>query len=398
MQTQEIKQLTGKYYDAGVELRHTIHQYPELAGEEVKTAALVADILTSHGIPVRTGVAKTGVVGLIKGGKPGKTVLLRADMDALEVAELVDLPYKSARPGLMHACGHDGHTAGLVIAALALNEMKDRLAGNVKLMFQPAEESVGGAEPMIREGVLEDPKVDAAFGCHLWGNAKFGEIQIKSGPLMASPDEFRIRVKGRGGHAALPNLAIDPVVIAAQIINAFQAVVSRRNNPLNPLVISTCMIRGGETHNVIPDYVDMTGTIRTLDREVRERVPIEMEKTAAAIAGSWGGSIEFQIFKRFPPLINHEGAAALVREAAAKILGAENVKSTEPNMGGEDFAYLAEKVPAAFFLVGIAKDKPVMHHHGDFAWDDEALKISASVLCQAALDFLDSQGFASRDR
>ena len=386
--TAKLKGLIEKYYGLGVELRREIHQYPELAFEEYKTAKLVADTLSAHGIPVQTGVAKTGVTGLIRGAKEGRTVLLRADMDALALEEKTDLPYKSARPGLMHGCGHDGHTAGLVIAALALNELKGEFAGAVKLMFQPAEETDGGALPMIEEGVLENPKVDAAFGCHLWGSAPMGEIWTKPGPLMASPDEFRVKITGKGGHAALPQAAVDPVVIAAQMITAFQVLVSRRNNPLKPLVISTCSIHGGEVHNVIPDTVEMIGTIRTLDHETRSRIHGEMEQIAADTARAWGADCEFRIFKRFPPLINNEGAVDLVRGSAAKIAGPERVKTAEPNMGGEDFAYLAERVPAAFFYVGIAKDKAIPHHNSYFAWDEEALKLSSAVLCQAALDYL----------
>lgn len=388
METVQIKELIEKHYQTCVNLRHEIHQYPELAFEEVKTARLVADTLREQGIAVQTGVAKTGVVGLIQGGKPGKTVLLRADMDALEVEEKTGAPYASTRPGLMHACGHDGHTAGLVLAALALNDLKGQLPGAVKLMFQPAEETVGGAEPMIREGVLENPAVDAAFGCHLWGNAPLGEIQVKPGPLMASPDEFRITVRGRGGHAAQPQSSIDPVVIAAQIINALQIIISRRNDPLRPLVISTCSIHGGEVHNVIPDTVELIGTIRTLYAETRDFAHGEVRRVVTDIARSWGAEIDFALFRRFPPLINDEAAAALVSAAAAKIVGPGRVKRAEPNMGGEDFAYLAEQVPAAFFYVGIAQGEPVRHHSSCFAWDDEVLKVQAAVLCQTAVDFL----------
>jgi amidohydrolase len=383
-----ITELVETYYPLGVEIRRSIHRYPEPSFEEVKTAALVADVLTAHGIPVQRGVAKTGVVGLIKGGKPGKTVLLRADMDAIEVEEKADVPYKSERPGLMHACGHDGHTAGLIMAALALNDLKDQLRGNVKLMFQPGEETTGGAEPMIQEGVLEHPAVSAAFGCHLWGDVKAGEIRVKAGPFMASPDEFNLRVIGKGGHGGLPHLSVDPVVISAQIICAFQALASRRNNPLRPLVISACSIHGGAVHNVIPDFVDIIGTVRTLDHETRELAPKWMEDLAVGIARSWGGNVRFEFFKRYPPLINDEAAATLVENAAAKITGPDRVKPAEPNMGGEDFAYLAEKVPSAFFFVGIAGDAPVIHHSGGFAWDDAILKTSAAVLCQSAVDYL----------
>jgi amidohydrolase len=371
-----------------VEIRHKIHEEPELAFEEYNTSRLVAETLEAHRIPVRTGIAKTGVLGLIKGAKPGKTVLLRADMDALALPELADVPYKSKKSGAMHACGHDGHTAALVIAALALNDMKDSLAGNIKLMFQPAEEADGGALPMIEEGILEDPKVDAAFGCHLWGSGKEGEILVKSGSLMASPDVFRIKIIGKGGHAAMPQLAIDPVLIAAQIIQGFQVLVSRRNNPFNPLVISTCSIHGGEAENIIPDTVELKGTIRTLDPQTRSRVHEEMVQLVNDIVRTWGAACEYRMIKRFPPLVNDEAAVELVRKAAAGIVGQDKVITAEATMGGEDFSYLAERVPSAFFFVGIAGDKPVLHHNSHFAWNDEALKLAASALSQTAVDFL----------
>lgn len=271
--TERIEALAEKYYPEVVELRHHFHMYPELAFEEFKTAAKVAETLESLGIEVQTGIAKTGVVGLIKGGKPGKTVLLRAGMDALKVNEAADVPYKSMVPGIMHACGHDGHTAGLLGAAMILNDIRDELEGNVKVLFQPAEEEDGGALPMIQEGVMENPKVNAAFGCHLWGNLPEGKVQFKKGGLMASPDAFDITIIGKGGHAAMPQLSIDPVVMAAQVIDQTQAVISRRKSPLVPAVISFTMVHGGEAYNVIPNKVELAGTIRTLDHETRKWIP-----------------------------------------------------------------------------------------------------------------------------
>jgi amidohydrolase len=290
----------------------------------------------------------------------------------------------------MHACGHDGHTAGLLMAGMILHELRDELPGAVKLMFQPAEETVGGALPMIEAGVLEDPRVDAAFGCHLWGNVPAGKVCVKEGPLMASPDEFNITLYGKGGHGAMPHTAVDPVIMAAETVMQFQTIISRRRNPLDPAVISICMIRGGETHNVIPGRVDMTGTIRTLSRELRDFIPLEMERILRGITLAAGGSYSFKVEKRYPPLVNDPGVTALVRGAAEKIVGKENlIEAAEPNMGGEDFAYLAERVPGSFFLVGIAGEEgPMPHHSPRFRWDDEVLKISSACLAQCAVDFL----------
>jgi amidohydrolase len=391
MSTEKIKELAEKYYPEVVELRHYFHMYPELAFEEVKTAAKVAETLEKLGIEVQTGLAKTGVVGLIRGGKPGKTVLLRADMDALKVQETADVPYRSKVPGVMHSCGHDGHTAGLLGAAMILNDMKEDLSGNVKLVFQPAEEDDGGALPMIEEGVMENPKVDAAFGCHLWGNLVEGKVQFKKGSLMASPDAFDITIIGKGGHAAMPHLSIDPVVMAAQVIDQTQAVISRRKSPLDPAVVSFTMVHGGDAYNVIPNEVKLAGTIRTLDHQTRKWIPEAMEAVVKGVTEAGGGSYEFSVKKRFPPLINNDEMTDVAMDSAEKIVGRDNIAvSKEPNMGGEDFAYFAQEVPSCYFFVGIAKseDEPVSHHHPEFQWNDRNMILSMEALAQVAVDYL----------
>ncbi|MDR2634279.1 MAG: amidohydrolase [Treponema sp.] len=385
-----IKQRIEKFYPKGVALRHHLHQYPELSEHEVETARLVADTLREYGIETRQGIAGNGVLGIIRGKQAGKTVLLRADMDALAVQEAADVAYQSKRPGIMHACGHDGHTAGLLMAAMALSELQDHIPGTIKLMFQPAEETVGGAQRMIQAGILENPRVDGAFGCHLWGQTPEGMVWVKSGPVMAAPDEFRITLIGRGGHGALPHLVVDPVLMAAQVIQQFQTIVSRRKNPLDPAVVSICRIHGGETYNVIPQEVQMRGTIRTFSQELRDFIPQEMDRILQGITLAAGGSYTLELHKRFPPLINDPAATELVRRAAEKILGPQNVmEAAQANMGGEDFAYIAQEVKASFFFVGIAKgETPVIHHSPYFQWDDSVLSIAASCLCQVALDFL----------
>jgi len=339
---EKVKLLAEKYYPEVASLRHYFHMHPELSFEEVLTSAKVAEVLRKLDIDVQTGIAKTGVVGLIKGGKPGPTVLLRADMDALKVDEEADVPYKSTVPGVMHACGHDGHTAGLLGAAMILNEIKDEIAGNIKLVFQPAEEDAGGALPMIQAGVLENPKVDAAFGCHLMGTVQANIIEVKKGPLMASPDTFDITIIGKGGHASMPHLAIDPVTIAAQVINELQTLVSRRINPLLPAVISLTTIHGGTVHNVIPNTVEMSGTIRTFDKSVRDWIPEAMESVIKHVTQANGASYTFKVNKKFPPLINDDQMTDIAEKAAAKVVGQSNVRHAAlPAMGAEDFAYFA---------------------------------------------------------
>jgi amidohydrolase len=386
---EKIKTLAEKYYSVGYNTRCAIHKYPETAFEEFRTSALITKTLSEYGIENKV-IAKTGVVGLIKGAKAGKTVLLRADMDALELEESASALLRSEREGYMHACGHDGHVAGLLMAALILNELKDEIHGSIKLMFQPAEESVGGAKPMIDEGLLENPKVDAAFALHLWGEAEFGEVWIKNGAVMAAPDEFRLRVIGKGGHAAHPQLTVDPIVMSANIINLFQQIISRRRDPVLPAVITIGSIHAGEAFNIIPTHADLVGTIRTFDKETRAMIILEMEKAVAAVTSAWGGSYDLNILERYPAVLNDPAMSDIARLSAAKVVGGGNVKDPGvANMGGEDFAFIANSVPSAYIFVGIKKDEMILHHNPNFGFDSEILKISAAVISQTAVDFLE---------
>lgn len=391
----KINNLCEKYYTQIVNIRHQLHMYPEVGYQEFKTSKLISDTLTNLGIEVQTNVAKTGVVGLIKGKYPGKTILLRADMDALKVNEETDIEFKSKVPGVMHACGHDGHTASLLGAAMILNELKDELHGNVKLMFQPDEEIEGGAYNMIKEGILENPTVDAAFAGHLWGSIKEGKIGVKHGPMMASPDIFNLKVIGKGGHGGVPQNTIDPIPILSQIINAYQTIVSRKNNPVNPLVVSCCHMTAGtlNCHNAIPTEALLQGTVRTFDEETRTYAEKILEDMAKGIALSQGAQIEYEYIRQFPPLVNDDKMTDLAFSSLGKLIGSDNVfELKEPSMGGEDFAFLANSVPSTFVFVGIAKDEnnPVLHHNSNFAWDDKNMKVLCKGLCQVAVDFLNS--------
>lgn len=387
----EVKRLGEKYLQHMINLRETIHMYPEDGFSEFTTSKIIIEELEKLGIKVQKNVAKTGVVGLIEGKYPGKTVLLRADMDALKIQEQADVEYKSKIDGMMHACGHDGHVAGLLGAAMILNELKDNLHGNVKLVFQPAEERDGGALPMIEEGVLENPKVDAAFAAHLWGYLNEGEVHLKEGAMMASPDIFNIKVIGKGGHGAVPQEAIDPIVITCQIVNSLQTIVSRKINPLDPVVITCGRIQGGDCHNVIPNEVELEGTIRTFNEETRNWVPKVMEDLIRGITTSQGAAYEFKYEPKYPALINDKYMTSFAKESLKKVVGEENVFDLkEPNMGGEDFAYFAQKVPSAFIFVGIANNKsePVIHHNPYFKWDSKNVGILAQGLSQIAIDYL----------
>ena len=390
---QKLNDLWEKYYKKVYDIRHQIHMNPELGFEEYETSKLVASELEKLGIEVTKNVAKTGVVGLIKGGYPGKTVALRADMDALRINEEGDYEFKSKNPGVMHACGHDGHTASLLGVAMMLNEIKDELHGNVKLIFQPAEEVEGGALPMIKEGVLENPKVDAVFGGHLWGSIEEGKVAVKHGAMMASPDIFTIKIHGKGGHAGVPHASVDPVPIMAQVITALQTIVSRKNDPTNPLVISCCNVHSGECHNAIPTEALIQGTVRTLNNETRDFAEETIEKFVKGIVESQGASYEFEFIRQFPPLVNDKNMADVLEKSAKKIVGDENVfELATPSMGGEDFAFYTEKVPSSFVFVGMTKDveNPILHHNAKFAWEDNNMKNLAQTLAQVAIDFLNN--------
>ena len=390
---QKLNDLWEKYYKKVYDIRHQIHMNPELGFEEYETSKLVSSELEKLGIEVTKNVAKTGVVGLIKGGYPGKTVALRADMDALRINEEGDYEFKSKNPGVMHACGHDGHTASLLGVAMMLNEIKDELHGNVKLIFQPAEEVEGGALPMIKEGVLENPKVDAVFGGHLWGSIEEGKVAVKHGAMMASPDIFTIKIHGKGGHAGVPHASVDPVPIMAQVITALQTIVSRKNDPTNPLVISCCNVHSGECHNAIPTEALIQGTVRTLNNDTRDFAEETIEKFVKGIVESQGASYEFEFIRQFPPLVNDKNMADVLEKSAKKIVGDENVfELATPSMGGEDFAFYTEKVPSSFVFVGMAKDveNPILHHNAKFAWEDNNMKNLAQTLAQVAIDFLNN--------
>lgn len=377
--------------DEIVNIRHKIHQNPELAFEEEKTAALALGELEKLDYKVESGIYYTGVCGLLENSKEDndKTILLRADMDALPIEENTGKSYSSKNDGVMHACGHDGHVAILIGVAKVLNELRDEFSGNIKFIFQPAEEAEGGAKGMIENGVLESPDVDAALGLHLWGTTPKGMVEYKAGPFMASPDKFTVKVKGQGGHAAQPEKSIDPIPISTTIVNQFQNIISRRTDPLESAVISVCHIEGGHTHNVIPDDVLIEGTVRSLIPEVREKLPEFMEEVIEKVTAIYGADYEFDFEYRFPPLINDENMAKLLSKSAKKIIGDNRVKELDKaNMGGEDFSYFAEAVPSNFFYLGMApEDDEMKHHQAKFDVDDDVLKDGIAIMTQAVIDY-----------
>ena len=375
-----------------VACRRDFHRWPELSFREVHTAARIASELHTMGLEVQTGVAKTGVVGLLRGGQPGgKTLLVRADIDALPLDEQNDVSYRSRNPGVMHACGHDAHMAMLLTAIRVLAEHRESLPGNLKFVFQPAEEGPGGADLMIEEGVLENPRVDAAIGFHIWNELPVGVVGVRPGPLMASSDEFEIVIEGQGTHAADPHLGVDAVVVAAHVLTALQTIVSRSVSPLESAVLSVGKIVSGSAHNVIAQTAHMSGTVRTFNEELRATMPRRIEQLIQGVAMAFGATARLEYRYQYPVLSNAPGMAALVRSAAERALGAERVVTADATMGAEDMAYFLREVPGCYFLIGSANsakglDKP--HHHPQFDIDEDALPVGVQVIVQAVLDYL----------
>lgn len=334
--------------------RRQIHQHPELSFQEEQTARFVAEELRAMGYEPEEHVGGFGVRAVLRGAQPGKTVALRADMDALPIEEENDLPFRSQHAGVMHACGHDAHTAMLLAAAKALIERRDALPGNVVFLFQPAEElPPGGAKAMIEAGALDNPHVDAIFGLHQGVAFDVGKMAIVSGPRSASSDSFRITVIGRGGHAAMPHRTIDPIVITGLLITSLQHVVSRHVTPMQPAVLTIGSVHGGTKENVIPDEVTLAGTVRTFDQSVREEIPRRIERIVKGITEAYGAHYKLDYSFGYPVLHNEPEMTKLARRAAERVLGRGNVVSAEPAMAAEDFAYYLHRVPGAFCSVGV---------------------------------------------
>lgn len=369
--------------------RRDFHEHPELGFKEHRTAKVIAEKLKSYGLDVKTGVGKTGVVGDLYGKKDGTTIALRADMDALPVQETSDISFKSQNDGVMHACGHDGHMAMLLGAAKILSQSKDRLRGNIRFIFQPAEEGQGGARYMIKDGCLEN--VDEIYGMHLWNFQPHGKIGVKSGPVMAAADIFDITVKGIGGHGAVPQGTVDAIVTASNLIMSLQTIISRNTDPLESTVLTVGEISGGHGFNVIADKVKLRGTTRAMTEENRQMIKTRMQEIIDGVAKASGAKIELDYQDGYPPTINNKNATQAIEKVAHKIVGNGCV---EPclTMGAEDFSYYLQKIPGCFFFIGSAPfDKGPMsvpHHCSHFDIDERALLVGTSVFVQLIFDRL----------
>ncbi len=380
-----------EHHDEAKTWRRHLHAHPETSFEEVNTAQYVADLLTSWGIEIHRGLAKTGVVGVIKGNKPGsKSIGLRGDMDALDICEETNAPHRSTIPGKMHACGHDGHTATLLLAAKYLAEHRD-FAGTVVLIFQPAEEGGGGGDVMVKEGLFEKFPCDAVYGMHNWPYLPEGVFSISSGAITASTDEFKMKITGKGGHAAFPHACVDPIVIGAQIVTALQTLISRVANPAEMGVVSVTKFQAGTgAYNIIPETIDLGGTVRTTSPALREKLEAGVRTLSKSIATAMGGDVEVDWRYGYPSTVNTEAETAFARSVAVSLVGKDKVEDFVPTMGGEDFAYMLQKRPGCYVALGTAKGENTPGLHSPkFDFNDDILPLAASYWVKLAETYLD---------
>lgn len=368
--------------------RRDLHRNPELSFQEHRTAEIVATRLGKLGWAVRRGVAETGVVGILEGDQPGETLMIRVDIDALPIQEPQDRPYSSTVPGVMHACGHDGHTAvGMAVAEL-LTKHRDGLKGTVKLVFQPAEEVIGGAIKMIEEGVMENPTVDRVLSFHLWSGLPVGQVTCQAGPIFSSADEIKLVVRGKGGHGGMPHLSVDPILISCHVVTALQAVLSREVPPTQPAVLGFGTIHGGTAFNVVSEEVELKGTVRTLDDSVREFVLKRTEEITSSVAAALRGEGEFRHLRGAPVVTNDPAVSELVADVAGQIVGQENVVTIPPPQVGDDVAFFLKQAPGCYFLVGCANSGrgiTASHHSPQFDIDEDSLQIATRLLTEAAM-------------
>lgn len=378
--------------------RRYLHENPELGFDEHKTSQFVADRLAALGAEdIRTGIAGTGITALIRGGKgDGKCVLLRADMDALPILEETPVEFASKTPGVMHACGHDGHTAMLMGVARILTERKSQFAGSVKLCFQPSEEAnEGGAAPMIAAGVLENPHVDACFGQHVMSDRPTGEIWVSGGPIQAAADSFTITVQGKGGHGAMPHTSVDSIMVASDIVSGLHKIVSRNVDPLDPVVVSVCSFHSGTAFNIIPDTAELKGTVRTFSPENRDLAERRLKEIAEGVAAAQGASVTIQYDRGYPPTVNDDAMSELAANAIRKVVGDDLVKPMIPIMPAEDMSYFLIERPGCYFMTGCGNvEKGIVwpHHHPRFDLDEDSLGVGVAALAQVAIDFLNAEG------
>jgi amidohydrolase len=376
--------------DELVAWRRDFHRHPELAFQEVRTAGIVAQHLSELGLEIQTGIGKTGVVAILEGDHSGPTVLVRADMDALPIHEDTGLDFTSAADGKMHACGHDGHTAIAMGVAKLFSQHRQNLAGRIKFVFQPAEEIASGAKAMVADGALESPRPDISLGLHLWNTLPLGHVSVADGGVMAGSSDFRIRITGRGGHGAIPMLAVDPVVCAAQLVLAFQTIVSRNIDPQESAVISATMIHAGDATNIIPQTADLAGTIRTFKNSVRDIVEQRIREISVSLCQAMGCTCEVSINHYTDPVINDTNVTQQVRQALGEIVTEQNFQYLR-TMGSEDMGMFMTDIPGMYFFVGAhveGRDLNYGHHHPRFDFDEDALPLGVALMSAAVASYV----------
>ena len=386
----DIRQLVSESKELIINTRRDLHRIPEVGYTEEKTSAYVADYLSREGLDVQTGIARFGVVGLLESGKPGPTLLIRADMDALPLQEETGLEFASAHDGVMHACGHDAHMAMGLGAATVLNRMKEEFSGTVKFVFQPAEEGPGGAQPMIDEGVMENPKVDYAIGCHVWPDIPEGTIGVRSGPFLAAMDRFDLKIIGLGGHGAKPHMCIDALEVGTQVVNALQRISSRHMHPLEPTVVTVGSFHAGTAFNIIPGEAEMSGTTRTFNLDIWDSWEQRLEKVIRGVCESMGADFELKFSKGYPPTVNDEFMSEVVSRCAAKVVGREMVVEPDRSMGGEDMSYFLQRAKGCFFALGAGREGYAPVHNPRFMFNEDILPLGVETHCRVALELLGS--------
>jgi len=384
----DIHKLVSEHKELVINTRRDLHRIPEVGYTEKKTSTYVADYLNREGLAVQTGIAQFGVVGLLNTGRPGPTLLIRADMDALPVQEETGLEFASTHDGVMHACGHDAHMAMGLAAATVLNKIKDQISGTVKFVFQPAEEGPGGAEPMIKEGVMENPKVDYALGCHVWPEIPEGTIGVRSGPFMAAMDRYDLKIIGKGGHGAMPHLCVDALEVGTQVVSALQRISSRHINPLEPVVVTVGSFYAGTAFNIIAGEAVLNGTTRTFDLDIWHSWGERLEKVIRGVCESMGADFEFKFSKGYPPTINDNAMADLVRRCAAEVVGPDKVIEPAKTMGGEDMSFFLQQSKGCFYLLGTGRDGGPPIHNSKFTFNEDILALGVETHCRFALALL----------
>jgi amidohydrolase len=383
-----LRQIIQEYRDLIIQIRRDLHRIPEIAFQETKTAAYLKQYLSRFDLEVISDIAENGIVATMKTDRSGPTILFRADMDALPLEEATNLSFASTHPGAMHACGHDAHMTMVLAAATVLDRLRSDLCGNIKFLFQPAEEGPGGAKPMIEAGVLNDPPVDYVFGCHVWPEIPEGTIGVRSGSFMAAMDRFEIKIFGKGGHGAMPHMCVDALEVATQVVNAFQRVVSRQSDPLSPTVVTVGSLHAGTAHNIIPSVAEMSGTTRTFDTEIWAHWEKRLDKIIKGVCDSMGADYALNYCPGYPVTVNDPEMSQLVERCAAAVVGSEQVVVPAKTMGGEDFAFFLEEAKGCYFALGARRPDGASVHNPEFDFNEDILLTGVETYCRIALELL----------